>query len=146
MATAFTRTLRHLEREGFRRPICGAAIAAAVVGAWVAWGSLARVTVYEVSSQARLEVDRVVRPVETPISGRVVEWSMTLGKEVSAGEVLLRLDTGSEEYALREEREKLAALDPEVAALRAQESSVAQAREEEARAALAAVEEARARL
>jgi multidrug resistance efflux pump len=43
-----------------------------------------------------------------------------LGQEVVAGEVLLRLDSDTQQYALREEREKLAALDPELAALQAQ--------------------------
>src|SRR2546426_894003 len=136
MATAFTRTLRHLELQGSRRPIRTAALAAAVIGAWGAWSSLSRVTVYEVSSQARLEVDRAVHAVEAPAAGRVAESLMVLGKEVAAGEILLRLDSDTEQYALREEREKLTALNPELAALRAQAASIEQARQEEARAAL----------
>jgi membrane fusion protein (multidrug efflux system) len=123
-----------------------AAVAAATIGAWIAWGWLARITVYEVSSQARLEVDRAVHAVEVPAGGRVVESRMVLGKEVTAGEILLRLDGDTEEYALREEREKLTALDPELGALRAQAGSLGQARQEEARAAQAAVEETRAHL
>jgi multidrug resistance efflux pump len=123
-----------------------AAVAAAAIGAWVAWGWLSSITVYEVSSQARLEVDRAVRAVEAPVGGRVVESRMVLGQDVVAGEILLRLDSDTEQYALREEREKLTALDPELAALRAQVTSLTQARQEEDRAAVAAAEETRARL
>src|SRR5881394_3983852 len=100
MPTAFTRTLRQLESQGTSRPIWMAALAATVICGWVAWGSLARVTVYEVSSQARLEVDRAVHAVEAPAGGRVIESRMVLGKEVAAGEILLRLDSDTEQYAL----------------------------------------------
>jgi membrane fusion protein (multidrug efflux system) len=71
---------------------------------------------------------------------------MALGRAVVAGEVLLRLDSDTDQFALREEREKLAALDPEVTALRAQEVSIGQARQEEARTTLAAAAEMGARL
>ena len=114
MATAFTRTLRRLDSTGFKRPIRTAAVVGVVLGAWTAWGLLVHVTIYEVSTQARLEVGRAVHSVEAPAGGRVIESRMTLGQEVVAGEVLLRLDSDTQQYALREEREKLAALDPEL--------------------------------
>jgi membrane fusion protein (multidrug efflux system) len=146
MATAFTRTLRRLDSTGFKRPIRTAAVVGVVLGAWSAWGTLVHVTIYEVSTQARLEVGRAVHSVEAPAGGRVIESRMTLGQEVIAGEVLLRLDSDTQQFALREEREKLAALDPELAALQAQSASIAQARQDEARAAQASTEETRARL
>src|SRR5258706_4523918 len=146
MATAFTRTLRRLDAPGLHRPIRATALVAAVLAAWAAWGTLAHVTIYEVSTQARLEVGRAVHSVEAPAGGRVIESRMTLGQEVIAGEMLLRLDSDTQQFALREEREKLAALDPELAALQAQAASIAQARRDEARAAQASTEETRARL
>jgi membrane fusion protein, adhesin transport system len=146
MATAFTRTLRRLEPRGYRRPLMMTASATVVLAGWGAWATVARVTLYEISSQARLEVDRAVHAVESPAAGRVIESRLTLGQEVTAGEVLLRLNADAERYSLREENEKLTALGPELAALRAQASSIEQARQQEARAARAAVEEVRERL
>jgi membrane fusion protein (multidrug efflux system) len=116
------------------------------LGAWIAWSASSRLSVYEVSEKARIEVDRAVNAIESPVAGRVFESRMVLGKEVVAGEVLLRLDSDTDQFALREEREKLAALDPELTALRAQEASVAQASQEEAHTAIAAADEVRARL
>jgi multidrug resistance efflux pump len=146
MATAFTRTLRRLEPEGFRRPVLITVAATAVLAGWGAWAAGARVTLYEVSRQARLEVDRAVHPVEAPVSGRVVESRLVLGRDVVEGEVLLRLNSDSERYSLREENERLTALPHELAALRAQASSTEQARRDEAEAARAAAEEARERM
>src|SRR6266536_2708994 len=116
MATAFTRTLRRLEPQGFRRPILLTGTAAAMIAAWGAWGTLARVTLYEVSGHARLEVDRAVHPVESPAAGRVVESRLALGQEVAAGDILLRLNADAERYSLREETARLTALEPELAA------------------------------
>src|SRR5207244_12686046 len=50
------------------------------------------VTLYEISNQALLEVDRAVHTVESPVAGRVIESRLALGREVIAGEVLLRLN------------------------------------------------------
>jgi multidrug resistance efflux pump len=146
MATAFTRTLRTLEPHGARRFLITAVTAAVVLAAWTAWGTLAQVTLYEVSGQTRLEVDRAAHSVDSPASGRVVESRLRLGQEVAAGEVLLRLDGEAEGFSLREEREKVTALEVELAALHAQASSIEQARAEAARAAHSGLEEARERL
>ena len=146
MATAFTRTLRTLEPQGARRFFIVTVTAAVVLAAWTVWGMLAHVTLYEVSGHMRLEVDRATHSVDSPASGRVVESRLRLGQEVAAGEVLLRLDGEAEGFSLREEREKVTALEVERAALHAQASSIEQAREEAARAARAGLEEARERL
>lgn len=146
MATAFNRTLRRLETSGFRRFLVMTVTATTLLGAWGVWAAVARVTLYEISSQARLEVDRAVHAVESPAAGRVLESRLALGRDVVAGEVLLRLNAEAQQYALREENEKLAALQPEIAALRAQAESIEQARQQEARAARVAMEEVRERL
>jgi membrane fusion protein (multidrug efflux system) len=146
MATAFTRTVRKLEPQGARRFLVVTVTAAVVIAAWTVWGTLAHVTLYEVSGQARLEVDRATHPVDSPASGRVVESRLRLGQDVAAGEVLLRLDADAEHFALSEEREKVTGLEAELSALRAQASSIEQAREETARAARSGLEEAGERL
>lgn len=146
MATAFSRTLRTLEPQGARRFLTVTVTAAVVIAGWILWGTLAHVTLYEISSQARLEVDRATRPVDSPASGKVVESRLRLGQEVSAGDVLFRLDADAERFSLSEEREKVIALEAELAALHQQASSIEQAREEAARAARAGMEEARERV
>jgi multidrug resistance efflux pump len=146
MATAFHRTLRQLERDGIWRSVTMAFIAALILGAWAGWAVMARVSLYVTSTSARLEVDRAVHSIESPVAGRVIESRLKLGQEVTAGEVLLRLNADAEQYSLREENEKLAALEPEIRALRAQAETLEQARQEEMRAAQAALQETRERM
>ena len=146
MATGFHRTLRRLETSGFRRLLVMIVAATVLLGAWGVWAAVAHVTLYEISSQARLEVDRAVHAVESPAAGRVLESQLALGRDVVAGEVLLRLNAEAEQYALREENEKSAALGPEIAALRAQAVNIEEARQQEARAARVAMDEVRERL
>jgi membrane fusion protein (multidrug efflux system) len=92
-------------------------VALALVGAWTAWFVLARVAVYEVSTRARLEVDRAVHPVASPLLGRVVASNLALGKAVQAGDPLVELDAESEKRRLEEARKRLVGLKPELDAL-----------------------------
>jgi multidrug resistance efflux pump len=146
MATAFHRTLRQLESDGIWRSLILGVIAALILGAWAGWAVMARVSLYVTSTSARLEVDRAVHSIESPVAGRVIESRLKLGQEVTAGEVLLRLNADAEQYSLREENEKLAALEPEIRALRAQSATLEQARQEEMSAAQAALQETRERI
>jgi membrane fusion protein (multidrug efflux system) len=146
MGTAFHRTLRQLEFDGIWRSLILAVIAAVILGGWVDWAVMASVSLYVTSTSARLEVDRAVHSIESPVAGRVIESRLKLGQEVTAGEVLLRLNADVEQYSIREENEKLAALEPEIRALRAQAVTLEQARQEEMRAAHAALQETRERI
>jgi multidrug resistance efflux pump len=146
MATAFHRTLRQLDGDGIWRSLLVTVVAALSLAAWAGWTVMARVTLYVTSTSARLEVDRAVHSMESPVAGRVIESQLKLGQEVTAGEVLLRLNADAEQYSLREENEKLAALEPELRALRAQAATLEQARQEETRAANAALQETRERM
>jgi len=146
MSTAFARTLRHLEPRRSRRVLLATATTAIVATAWGLWAARASVTVYEVSDRARLEIDRAPHPVDAPTSGTVVESRMQLGRDVAAGDVLVRLDAVAEQFSVREQQEKSMALDAELTALRAQASSLERAREEGARAARALLDETRERL
>ena len=60
-----------LTADGFRRSLVGMLLAAVLLSAWAAWFFLARVTLYEVSAAARLEVSEAAHPVEAPVAGRV---------------------------------------------------------------------------
>jgi membrane fusion protein (multidrug efflux system) len=146
MDTAFHRTLRRLESGGIWRSLGMTVLAGVALAAWFSWAVMAHVTLYEISANARLEVDRAVHSIESPVAGRVIESRLALGQEVTVGEVLLRLNADAEQYSLREENEKLAALEPELAALRAQALTLEQARQEGTRAAQAAIQETRERI
>ena len=146
MSTPFARTLRHLEPRRSRRIVWAAMTTVIVTTAWGVWATMAAVTVYEVSDRARLEVDRAPHPVDSPISGTVVESRLQLGGDVAAGDVLVRLDADAKQLSVREQQEKSIALAAELTALRAQAASLDRAREEGARAARALLDETRERL
>src|SRR5207245_347264 len=78
--------------EGFGRSLAGLLSAALLLGGWGAWFLLSRVAVYEVTRNARLEVDRAAHPIATPVAGRVAMTHLVVGQEVQAGEVLVELD------------------------------------------------------
>ncbi len=98
------------------------ALCAAILflSAWLAWAFFARVTRYEVSDSARLEVDTAPYPVQANISGRLLRSNLVLGKQIEAGDVLAEIDTQTEELSLREEQTHLAELQPQMVALRAE--------------------------
>jgi hypothetical protein len=52
--SAFPRSLRSLQSEGFGSSLGGILFVALLMSAWLAWFFLARVTMYEVSESARL--------------------------------------------------------------------------------------------
>ena len=97
MTTGFSRTLRSLRADGFGWPAAAIAVAVCFALAWGGWCSIAQVTLYEVTESARLEVDRAITPVQSPIA-RVEKAYLTMGREVKAGDVLLELDTRPESF------------------------------------------------
>lgn len=140
MSTAFSRTLQALRVDRFRLGTAGMLTALAVISAWVAWGFLARITLYEVTDKARLEVDRAAYQVDSPMLGKVVHADLAIGRIVKAGDGLIEFDSEPEQLQLREERAKLAALMPQTVAMRSQIAAEEQARDEERRASTVAVE------
>jgi membrane fusion protein (multidrug efflux system) len=146
MPTAFSQTLRSLDRERFSRTLLGWLPAVVLLGGWGAWMGLARVPVYEVSQLARLEVDRAVHPVAAPLAGRVVATHLAVGREVQAGDVLVELDADAQRLQQQEQRVRLAALAARLTALRTEVAAEEDAGRAEGQAAQAAREEAQARL
>jgi hypothetical protein len=80
MPTVFSRSTRALAVDRGTRSLLGLVLAAALLGVWGTWTGLACLTVYAVTDTARLEVDRVVHPVEAPVDGRVVATHLALGR------------------------------------------------------------------
>ena len=100
MATSFSRTLRSLDQQRRRSWLLLSLVFVLSVG--TSWLLLARVPVYEVTQQARLEVSRAAHPLAASVSGRVVRSQLQLGREVAEGDVLIELDAADAELAVRE--------------------------------------------
>ncbi len=145
MPPAFSHSLRALEGDRSHRAlwICGGAIG--LLGLWACWFFIARITLYEVSAEARLEVDRDVHPVAAPVSGRIVAMHLVLGQAVTAGDVLVQLDCEIEKRRLEEERRRLAAVVPQLAALKREMLALEQTLKEDRDALHSGLESARAR-
>lgn len=143
MSSTFSRSMRSLNADGFRRSILGLLLVAILLGAGVAWFFLARISLYEVTETARLEVVQAVHPVEAATTGRVVATHAVLGQEVRVGDVLVELDARAERLRLEEERTRLAAFSRQLDALREEITAEEQAQREARKAVPLALEEAR---
>ena len=119
LPTAFSKTLRALDRT---RPIAALwwlLLALAVLGGLAYWAAFVPVTLYEISPDARLEINTAAALVQAPMTGAVVESNLALGRRVEAGDVLVRMHSLPEQLQAREQETKLRSLDPEIASLQA---------------------------
>ena len=144
MASAFSRSERFLEADNSRRSYFGLLLGTILLALWAVWFFFARVSVYEVSDKAELEVDQAVHPIAAAVSGRIVASSLLLGKHVQAGDVLLELEAESQQFQLGEQQSQVAGSRPQISAIEAQIASEKQAYENEKAAAEQALEESRA--
>lgn len=110
MGTTFQRTLRSLDADNFRALRWGFPPLVLLLVIWGVWFCRSRVGVYEVSSAARLEVDRSAHSVQTPVAGTVVNSNLVVGRSVGAGEVILELDAESQLLQRKELQAKLSDL------------------------------------
>jgi membrane fusion protein (multidrug efflux system) len=106
-----------------------------LVGAWVSWLLLARVTLYLVSPSARVEASAAAYVIEAPVAGQVVAVQMQVGQWADAGQTLVTLATGREDASLEEQGAKLQSLEERLETLRASRelelAAVESAREED---------------
>ncbi len=144
MASTFFRSVRSLEADNSQRSYLGLALAASLLTAWILWFFLAHVSVYAVTSKADLQVDRAAHHVESVVIGRVVATHMVLDQEVKAGDVLVELDSGTQQFQLTEEKTQLAAANPQIRSREEQIASEEQALVQDQQASKDALEEARA--
>jgi multidrug resistance efflux pump len=145
MATSFSRSMRSLAADGFRSSMVGMVIAVALLLSWAVWFCFAQVTLYEVTTAARLEVARAVYPLEAPVAGRIVATHLALGREVQAGDVLVELESNVQQLELEAERTRLAAVTAQLDGIRQELMAEEEAQRQERQSAPAALNEARAR-
>jgi multidrug resistance efflux pump len=145
MSIPFSRSIRSLAADGFRRSRVGMLIAVVLLTLWAVWFCLARVTLYEVTTTARLEVKQAVYPIEAPVEGRVVATHLVLGQKVQAGDVLVELESDAQRLQLEEEQTRLAALSAQRDGIRQEIIAEKEVQDQERQVATVALAEARAR-
>lgn len=140
MANTFSRTMRSLEADRARGSIWPLLIVIVLLVGWGAWFLGAKIAVYEVSSNARLEVDCSAHPIQTPIAGRVAGHDLKLGRPVEAGDALVQIDAASQRLSLQEEQSRRDAYAAQLARIEQEidrEESALAASRQAAQAALA---------
>lgn len=143
MAHAFSRTTRSLASETSYFALLVWGVALIMLCAWLAWFLFVKVTVYEVSQAARVEVERAAHPMAALVAGKIIATSMKLGRQVEAGEALVTLDSRAESLRLEEEKARLQAIPPQLEALTQQIADEEKAIERGRAAASSAIEQAR---
>lgn len=137
--------MHSLAADRFHYSLLGMLLVAVLLSAWTIWFFLARLTLYEVSATARLEVSEATHPVEAYVTGRVRATYFILGQEVQSGDVLVELDADAHRLRLEEERARLTALIPKPALLRDEVSIREAALREDQQAGWIMLDQARAR-
>jgi membrane fusion protein (multidrug efflux system) len=144
MSVEFSRSMRSLNRDGFRRTLAGFALAMVLLSLWVVWFFRAEVTRYEVTDRARLETESAGYEIQAPVAGRVVSSNLSLGRNVQAGDILMEIETDAQKLDLHETEARQAALRLQLQAqqgeLTAQEQTVVRERQ----ASAAAIEQSQA--
>ena len=118
MERNFHRVSQALCTDGGGRSVAAILVCLSLAAVWIWWAFAARVSSYEVSQDARLEVGGSGYPVQADLSGQVVSSALAIGKVVQQGDPLLVLDSAKERLALAEEKAKLTALRPQLAVFR----------------------------
>jgi len=132
-------------QDASSRIVLSAAIGGALLVAWALWFFLARVSLYETSRQARIEVEAAPHDVDSPVAGRLLRTNLVLDRHVEAGDVLIEMDSESARLERKAEESRFLAIAPQIAALQRELLSDEEALRGEDRALLAEVSEARAR-
>ena len=145
MATAFTRTTRSLSNDSSKYALVFWLLGAILLSAWLTWFFYSKITVYELSAKARLEINRSPNPIATTVSGTIIGLSVSLGQNVKAGDVLIELDASAEKLRLKEELARLDALPSQIANLKNEITAQEQSKIIDYQGSLAATQSARSR-
>ncbi len=131
-------------QDSSSRTVQSAIVGGVLLIAWTLWFFLAHVSLYEASRQARIEVESAPHDVDAPVAGRLLRTNLVLDQWVTAGDILIEVDSESWQLERQAEQSKVLAIGPQVAALERELYSDEEALRGEDRALLAEVIEARA--
>ncbi|MEO7653506.1 MAG: HlyD family efflux transporter periplasmic adaptor subunit [Bryobacteraceae bacterium] len=144
--------------DGFRRtaaslagdsawPSSLAVLAAlALLAAWTAWFIRARLPVFAVSTEARLETAQAAYGVESPLDGRLVWADLSVGRRVKAGDPLARIENDEQRLERGETQSRVGALESQILTYQEELALSQRAGEEERRLAEAQLNVARAQV
>jgi membrane fusion protein (multidrug efflux system) len=142
----FARSFQRLRADHGRSALWITAVSGAALAAWIVWACLARVSLYEVSTDARVELDGATYPIDSPFAGRIVATTLHTGQHVLRGDLLIEIDAMAQQLQLREVQVQAQGLEPQIAQLNAQIEAERSMRSEEDRAARLRAQEAESRL
>lgn len=147
MGIAFSRTTRALKADRGLGSMLAIGAALVLLAVWAAWFAFGRVTVYQVSRAAHIEVTSASREIATLQGGKLIASGLFIGRRVKTGEVLAELESEPEKLRLAEAEARLAGYPARLGALRRAQGSaeVAQAGTQSAKSAELAAARARTR-
>ncbi|HMW03066.1 MAG TPA: biotin/lipoyl-binding protein, partial [Acidobacteriota bacterium] len=118
MPIAFSRSMRSLSGDRYRRSLLGISLVMAILGAWGIWFWSARIARYETSQTARLEMTQAAAAIEASVDGRIAGLHIVAGQEVKPGQVLVELETTVDRLRLDEQNRLLDSLNQGISVLR----------------------------
>jgi membrane fusion protein (multidrug efflux system) len=142
----FARSFQRLRADHGTSTLWISAASGAVLAAWIFWALFAQVSLYEVSTDARVELDGATYPIDSPFAGRIVATSLHTGKHVRRGDLLIEIDARAQELQLHEVQVQAQGLEPQITQLNAQIEGERSMRNEEDRAVRLRTQEAESRL
>lgn len=142
----FARSFQRLRADHGKSTLWISATSGAALAAWIFWALFAQVSLYEVSGDARVELDGATYPIDSPFAGRIVATSLHPGQQVRRGDLLIEIDAMAEQLQLREVQVQAQGLEPQIAQLHVQIEAERSMRSEEDRAARLKAQEAESRV
>jgi membrane fusion protein (multidrug efflux system) len=142
----FARSFQRIRADHGKSTLWISATSAAALAAWIFWALFAQVSLYEVSTDARVELDGATYPIDAPFAGRIVATSLHIGQRVRQGDLLVEIDSTAEQLQLHEVQVQAEGLEPQIAQLNAQIEAEHSMRSEEDRAARLKAKEAETRV
>ncbi len=121
------------ERRRSRRWIT--AVVVALLSGWLCWAHWARISLYEVTSKVRIEADSGIYQIDSPVSGRIVQSRLEVGRQLHRGDMLVEIDDLPDQLHRDQEMRYRQSLSSELEQLRLQIAAEELARAEEQKSA-----------
>ena len=144
MSAAFSRSVQAMRAGHRRRSLAAIATAMVLLGGWLAWLFFARVSRYEVSEVARVEVGQTAHRIAAPVLGKVTAVHLALGAAVEVGDILVEIDDEPQRLERGEKEARYDAAAAQLAPLAREVAAHEQALAETLQAGRARIDESKA--
>jgi multidrug resistance efflux pump len=142
----FARSFQRLRADHSKSTLWISVVSGVALATWIVWAFFAQVSLYEVSTDARVELDGATYPIESPFAGRIVATSLHTGQHVRRGDLLIEIDAMAQQLQLHEVQIQAQGLEPQITQLNAQIEAERSMRSEEDRAVRLRTQEAENRV